>query len=76
MGINLGAMIGPLVCSALGEKINWHYGFGAAGVGMVLGLIQYRLFADHLGDAGKRLDPAQRPAERIGSLLVRGTRRL
>ena len=45
MGINIGAMIGPLVCSYLGEKINWHYGFGAAGVGMVLGLIQYRLFA-------------------------------
>src|SRR2546425_884210 len=40
MGINLGAAIGPLVCSTLGEKLNWHYGFGAAGVGMVLGLVQ------------------------------------
>ena len=38
MGINLGAAIGPLVASTLGEKLNWHYGFGAAGVGMVLGL--------------------------------------
>jgi POT family proton-dependent oligopeptide transporter len=37
MGINLGALIGPLICSALGEKVNWHYGFAAAGVGMVLG---------------------------------------
>ncbi len=37
MGINLGAMIGPLVCSTLGEKINWHWGFGAAGVGMLAG---------------------------------------
>jgi POT family proton-dependent oligopeptide transporter len=36
MGVNLGAFIGPIVCSTLGEKINWHYGFGAAGVGMVL----------------------------------------
>jgi POT family proton-dependent oligopeptide transporter len=53
MGINLGAALGPLVCSALGEKINWHYGFGAAGVGMVLGLIQFRLTARHLGDAGR-----------------------
>ena len=43
MGINLGALIGPLVCSALGEKVNWHYGFAAAGVGMVLGLVQYRI---------------------------------
>jgi POT family proton-dependent oligopeptide transporter len=52
MGINLGALIGPFVCSALGEKVNWHYGFGAAGVGMVCGLIQYRLTRHHLGEAG------------------------
>ena len=43
MGINIGALCGPLICGYLGENINWHYGFGAAGVGMVLGLIQYRL---------------------------------
>jgi proton-dependent oligopeptide transporter, POT family len=54
MGINLGAAIGPLICSTLGEKVNWHYGFGAAGVGMVLGLIQYKLTAPHLGEAGLR----------------------
>jgi len=54
MGINLGAFIGPLVCSTLGEKVNWHYGFAAAGVGMVLGLIQYRLSRYHLGTAGLR----------------------
>ncbi len=54
MGINLGAALGPLFCSALGEKLNWHYGFGAAGVGMVLGLIQFRLTARHLGEAGLR----------------------
>jgi len=41
MGINLGAFIAPLVCGWLGQKINWHAGFAAAGVGMVLGLIQY-----------------------------------
>jgi proton-dependent oligopeptide transporter, POT family len=53
MGINLGAAIGPLICSALGEHVNWHYGFGAAGVGMVLGLVQLKLTGRHLGDAGK-----------------------
>jgi POT family proton-dependent oligopeptide transporter len=53
MGINLGAMIGPLVCSTLGEKVNWHWGFGAAGVGMLLGLLQYWFMAKHLGEAGK-----------------------
>jgi POT family proton-dependent oligopeptide transporter len=54
MGINLGATLGPLVCSALGEKLNWHYGFAAAGVGMVLGLVQYRLTGHHLGQAGRQ----------------------
>ena len=53
-GINTGAFIGPLICGFLGENVNWHIGFGAAGVGMVLGLIQYRLGARHLGDAGQR----------------------
>lgn len=41
MGINLGAFLAPLVCGYLGEKVGWHYGFGAAGVGMVLGLLLY-----------------------------------
>ena len=41
MGINLGAFIAPLVCGWLGQKWNWHFGFAAAGVGMVFGLIQY-----------------------------------
>src|ERR1041384_2266791 len=43
MGINLGAFIAPLVTGWLGQKINWHAGFAAAGVGLVLGLIQYSL---------------------------------
>ena len=59
MGINLGAMIGPLICGFFAKQIDWHYGFAAAGVGMVLGLIQYRLFAHHLGEAGNRLNSAQ-----------------
>ena len=52
MGINLGAFISPLVCGYLGENINWHYGFGAAGVGMTCGLIQYALGDKYLGTAG------------------------
>jgi POT family proton-dependent oligopeptide transporter len=62
LGINLGAAIGPLLCSALGEKIAWHYGFGAAGVGMVLGLLQYRLQSRHLGSLGAQpTQPHPRP---------------
>jgi len=61
MGINLGAFLGPLITGYLGEGFHWHWGFGAAGVGMVLGLIQYRLGAHHLGDAGllKSSDPPE-----------------
>lgn len=58
MGINLGGFLGPLVCSVLGERVNWHYGFAAAGVGMVLGLVQYKLTQKHLGQAG--LHPGNR----------------
>jgi POT family proton-dependent oligopeptide transporter len=52
MGVNIGALIAPLICGYLGENINWHYGFGAAGVGMTLGLIQYSLGAKYLGQGG------------------------
>src|SRR4029450_6430025 len=43
MGINIGGFFGPLICGYLGESINWHLGFSAAGVGMVAGLIQYQI---------------------------------
>jgi POT family proton-dependent oligopeptide transporter len=60
MGINLGAFIAPLVCGYLGQEINWHLGFGAAGVGMTFGVIQYLLGSRNLGDAG--VAPAQAPS--------------
>ncbi|WP_255586805.1 peptide MFS transporter [Hephaestia mangrovi] len=41
IGINAGVIIAPLICGYLGEDVGWHYGFGAAGVGMVIGLIIY-----------------------------------
>ena len=52
MGINIGAFFGPLVCGFLGESINWHLGFLAAGVFMILGLIQYKYNMRYFGDAG------------------------
>jgi POT family proton-dependent oligopeptide transporter len=64
-GINVGAMLGPIVCGFLGEKINWHLGFSAAGVGMILGLIQYRFGGKYLGAAGlRRADSVQSVADR------------
>jgi POT family proton-dependent oligopeptide transporter len=43
MGINLGAFLGPIIAGYLAQRVNWHVGFGAAGVGMTLGLVQYVL---------------------------------
>jgi POT family proton-dependent oligopeptide transporter len=62
MGINLGAFFGPLVTGFLGEGYQWHWGFGAAGVGMVLGLIQYRMGQPYLGEIG-HLRTDKTPAE-------------
>ncbi len=56
MGINTGAFVAPLVCGYLGQRVNWHLGFAAAGVGMVLGLVQYAAGRKYLGEAG--LHPA------------------
>lgn len=46
--INLGAFFAPLICGTLGEVYGWHYGFGAAGIGMLLGLIIYVSGAKYL----------------------------
>ena len=48
MGINLGAFFSPLVCGTLGEKVGFHWGFAAAGVGMVIGLAVYLAGRKHL----------------------------
>lgn len=61
MGINIGAFVSPLVCGYLGQRIDWHLGFAAAGVGMVLGVTQYLIGARYLGDAGLRPAPAASP---------------
>ena len=59
MGINIGAFAGPLVCSYLGEGregaswVNWHYGFGAAGVGMTLALVQYMAGQKYIEGCGE-----------------------
>lgn len=53
MGINTGAFIAPLVCGYLGQRVDWHVGFAAAGVGMVIGLVQYTAGLKYLGDAGR-----------------------
>ena len=70
MGINLGAMIAPLFCGYLGEVYGWHWGFGAAGIGMLAGLIVFwkGITANVLGDKG--LQPAQYVNKKIAGISV------
>jgi POT family proton-dependent oligopeptide transporter len=68
MGINLGAFLGPIVCGYLAQNAawGWHYGFAAAGVGMVLGLITYIWGADrYLPGIGLSPDKARAAAEAL-----------
>ncbi|GEK08549.1 peptide MFS transporter [Pseudoalteromonas peptidolytica] len=52
MGINLGSVIGYMVCGYFMENIGWHWAFGAAAVGMAIGLITYRLTGRHIATVG------------------------
>ena len=52
MGVNLGAAIGGLICGYIGQEINWHYGFGLAGIFMVVGLITFLFGQKSLGPIG------------------------
>jgi POT family proton-dependent oligopeptide transporter len=71
MGINLGAFLCAFVCGTLGEKVGWHWGFGAAAVGMALGLGLYSLgrprFLSTIG-----LAPANRSAVWVLAFLAIG----
>src|SRR4051812_18551129 len=63
VGVNVGAFLAPLVCGYLGETYGWHYGFGAAGVGMLAGLAIYL--------SGQRyLPPSRNPADIIEPQIV------
>ncbi|MET0551900.1 MAG: peptide MFS transporter, partial [Vicinamibacteria bacterium] len=61
MGINLGALVGPIVCGTLGEKVGWHWGFGAAGIGMTFGIVQYVLGQNRFGNAGLLKEAPKNP---------------
>ena len=54
MAINIGSVLGFFICGFLGENVGWHYGFGAAGIGMAFGLIQFILTKSNLGSIGMK----------------------
>ena len=74
-GINIGALAGPLVCSYLGENIDWHLGFGAAGVGMTAAIVAYVRGQRHLEGAGDPRGPAADPVQLANAKrsLIAGT---
>jgi POT family proton-dependent oligopeptide transporter len=73
LGINLGAFVGPLLTGLLQTHAGFHYGFGAAAVGMAVGLAQYVVFRRNLGDHGRAVpNPLPRSAISwaIGALVI------
>jgi len=77
MGINVGALVSPLICGWVGERINWRWGFAVSAFGMIIGLVQYMLSGRLLGEAGLHPsssgDPEQdRKQKRYGTLAVAG----
>ena len=71
MGINIGALLAPLITGYLGERVGWHYGFGAAGVGMVIGLITFKMRArDTLGSIGDRPTSSIEEQRRVKNIVI------
>ena len=63
IGINLGAFLSSLIVGYVGEVIGWHYGFGLAGIGMALGLIQYLVGQKYLVGIGDKRDKKELKSE-------------
>ncbi|HUH29718.1 peptide MFS transporter [Gelidibacter sp.] len=57
MGINMGALLATIICVYLGEEYGWGYGFGAAGIGMFLGLLVFVFGKPYLEGKGEPLNP-------------------
>lgn len=64
LGVNAGAFVGPLVTGVLQQRLGFHYGFGAAAVGMALGLIQYALGRANMVGRGRNVPNPPNPLSR------------
>lgn len=70
VGLNIGGFMAPLVCGTLGELYGWHYGFGAAGIGMFIGLLIYVFGRRYLPP-----EPARGVARVVDAQEARGNHR-
>ena len=76
--LNIGALVAPMVIGTLAEKVSWHWGFGAAGIGMLIGLVTYLTGRRHLPPdrlAERRADGPRAPLtpaewRRVGAILL------
>jgi POT family proton-dependent oligopeptide transporter len=75
IGINVGALISPIICGWIAYKYSWRFGFAASGLGMLIGVVQYAATGKYLGNAGRH--PASsgnlekdRRQKRFGSAVV------
>ena len=59
MGINSGAFLGILLCGYIGETVNWHYGFGLAGIFMLFGMLQFHYGQKIFGDIGLSINKSK-----------------
>ncbi len=57
MGVNAGAFLGIMLCGWIGENVSWSYGFGLAGIFMLLGMVQFYYAQPLFGDIGSKPDP-------------------
>jgi POT family proton-dependent oligopeptide transporter len=73
VGINIGGFLAPMICGTLGEFYGWHWGFGAAGIGMLLGLVVYIYGSRYLPDQGpiaRNAGPAAESPVNFGATLM------
>ncbi|MFV2090094.1 MAG: peptide MFS transporter, partial [Pseudomonadales bacterium] len=75
LGINVGAAMAPLIAGTLGETVGWHWGFGSAAVGMILGILVYQFlrprYLQGIGSPPDRSARAQHPERPAGFSLDR-----
>jgi len=64
IGINLGAFLSSLIVGYVGEVHGWHYGFGLAGIGMLLGLLVYLYGQKHINHVGNYIGNSLNKEER------------
>lgn len=77
MGINLGSFLGITIVGYLGQKVGWHYGFGAAAVAMFLGLLVYKIFGNkYLKDLGKGVKAKESSLDVEGKEVAPGNMKL